>query len=49
MLGYAPRCLRLHVPILALVRAAVRHGAGQGEAFWGDKANDDLLCFLAEQ
>ena len=28
MLGYGPRCLRSHVPVLALVRAAVRLGAG---------------------
>ena len=49
MLGYGPRCLRSHVPVLALMRAAVRLGAGQCEAFLGDKADDDLVCFIAEQ
>ncbi|CAL5075361.1 unnamed protein product [Urochloa decumbens] len=47
--GYATRCIRSHVPIGALVRAAVRLGAGQCEAFWGDTGDDDLISFLAEQ
>ncbi|CAL5090433.1 unnamed protein product [Urochloa decumbens] len=49
MRGYATRCIRSHVPIGALVRAAVRLGAGQCEAFWGDTGDDDLISFLAEQ
>ncbi|OEL12566.1 hypothetical protein BAE44_0026415, partial [Dichanthelium oligosanthes] len=49
MRGYADRCVRLHFTIHALVGAAMRHGAGQCEAFWGDAADDDLVCFLAEQ
>ncbi|CAN6172031.1 unnamed protein product [Urochloa humidicola] len=49
MCGYRYRCLRSHVPIGALVRAAVRHGAGQCEAFWGDTGDDDLVRLLAEQ
>ncbi|CAN6203900.1 unnamed protein product [Urochloa humidicola] len=49
MRGYATRCRRSHVPMDALVRAAVRLGAGQCEAFWGDTGDDDLLCLLAGQ
>ncbi|CAN6197829.1 unnamed protein product [Urochloa humidicola] len=49
MRGYADRCVRSHVPIGVLVRAAVRLGAGQCEAFWGDAADDDLVCLLADK
>ncbi|KAF8675193.1 hypothetical protein HU200_047858 [Digitaria exilis] len=47
--GYASRCVRSHVTMDALVRAAVRHAAGQCVAFWGDAADDCLVCLLAQQ
>ncbi|CAN6203901.1 unnamed protein product [Urochloa humidicola] len=49
MRGYRDRCVRSHVPIGVLVRAAVHLGAGQSEAFWSDAAAADLVSFLAEQ
>ncbi|CAN6166179.1 unnamed protein product [Urochloa humidicola] len=49
MRGYTARCRRSHVPIGALVRAAVHHGAGQCESFWSRTGDDDMICLLAEQ